>query len=172
MDFARVVTLVVDSLSEAGHPCAVIGGVSMAAYGMIRTTLDLDLVTVDAAREHLVKYLESEGPETLHASSGYSNHLHLDPDLGRVDVVYVSGTTSLQMFADLRSIDGPGGLRLPVLRPEHLAAMKVYAIRIDPSRKFRELEDIRYLLNLPGVNREEIRRYFEKNGLDAEYAEL
>ena len=37
---------------------------------------------------------------------------------------------------------------------------------------FAELEDIRFLLTLPGIDRDEIRGYFEKYELGDLYAEL
>lgn len=65
----------------------------MAAYGMVRTTLDVDLVTSREAQADLVDYLESRGYETIHRSTGYSNHVHDHRMMGRVDVVYVGGKT-------------------------------------------------------------------------------
>jgi hypothetical protein len=89
-----------------------------------------------------------------------------------VDVVYVRGETSRELFAARRWAAGPGGRRLAVLRPEHLAATKVFAIKNDPSRTFRELEDIRFLLTLDGVDRELVRGYFEKHGLGHRHDEI
>lgn len=54
---------------------------------------------------------------------------------------------------------------MPVPRPEHLVAMKVAAMRSDPARTFQEMNDIRFLLNLPGVDRAMATRYFERHGL-------
>jgi hypothetical protein len=42
------------------------------------------------------------------------------------------------------------GTTLLVPRPEHLAAMKVQAMKNDPSRTFQDLADIQALLSLPG----------------------
>jgi hypothetical protein len=61
---------------------------------------------------------------------------------------------------------------MPVPRPEHLAAMKIHAMKNDPSRTFQELADIQYLLRLPGVDELEIRGYFEKSGLLEKFDEL
>jgi hypothetical protein len=59
-----------------------------------------------------------------------------------------------------------------VPRPEHVIAMKVFAIKNDPSRKFREMEDIRFLASRPGVDRSQIQSYFTKHGLAGLYDEL
>jgi hypothetical protein len=68
---------------------AVIGGLGLVGHGVTRATVDLDLVTEAAAQDHLVAFLESQGYETLHRSAGYSNHLHENPERGRVDFVYL-----------------------------------------------------------------------------------
>lgn len=155
-----------------GSRFAVVGGVAMAAWGMARTTLDLDLVVDGAIQEDLIGFLEQEGWETLHRSTGYSNHLHPDPERGRLDVVYVRGDTAAAIFAGVRREHALAGVEFDVPRPEHLAAMKVHAMTQDAARTFRELADIRHLLTLPGVDREAVRRSFARNGLEDRYDEL
>jgi hypothetical protein len=61
---------------------------------------------------------------------------------------------------------------VPVPKPEHLVAMKVLAMKNDPGRTFQDLADIRILLMLPGVDREEIRHYFEQHGLRERFDDL
>jgi hypothetical protein len=172
VDFARVISAVASSLEENNQPFAVIGGLAMAAYGLARTTLDVDIVTSSKAQDALVDFLEAEGYETLHRSSGYSNHLHPHSDLGRVDVVYVRDHTSRGLFEAVRKVAGPKGSIVPVLSAEHLAAMKIFAMKNDPTRTLAELEDIRFLLTLPDIDRDEIRGYFEKHELGDLYADL
>jgi hypothetical protein len=144
----------------------VIGGIAMAVHGASRTTLDVDIVVVGESQGALIEFLESVGYATLHRSTGYSNHLHQDPDLGRIDVVYVRGDTSRQIFGEMGVHPGPDGVAIPVPRPEHLAAMKAYSIKNDPGRTLRELADIRTLLDAPGVDRAEISGYFVRYGLE------
>jgi hypothetical protein len=62
------------------------------------------------------------------------------------------------------------GLLVP--RPEHVAAMKVQAMKSNPARTFKELADIQLLLDLPGVDEKRIRGYFERHGLLARFEEL
>jgi hypothetical protein len=116
--------------------------------------------------------MEGLGYETLYRSAGYSNHLHPRPALGRVDFVYLEPETAKRVFDACSEVDGPGGLRLRVPRPEHLAAMKVVAMKNDPTRAFQELADIRFLLTLSGVDRSLVRGYFERHGLLERFDEL
>lgn len=172
MDFAAVLRSVRSLLEEHGYRYALIGGLAMAAYGLPRTTLDLDLVVDAAAQDALVRGLEELGYETLHRSAGYSNHAHDDPAMGRVDLVYVRDETAEKLFAARREVPGPAGRTIAIPSPEHLAAMKVLAMKNDPARTFQELGDIRHLIAVAGADREEIRRQFARHGLENRYREL
>lgn len=172
MDFGAVLERIAGFLEARGARWALVGGVGLAALGVARTTLDLDLAVEIAVQEDLVPFMEQLGYDTLHRSSGYSNHLHPDPSRGRVDFVYVDTATADRLFAGCRDETGPGGRTLRVPRPEHLAAMKILAMKNDPARTFQELADIRALLALPGVDRDEVRGYFARHGLAERFDEL
>ncbi len=172
MDFAAVLETVTGFLDGKGVRYAVIGGVALAAYGLPRTTVDLDLVVEAEAQEALISFLEPLGFATLHRSSGYSNHVHPDPARGRLDFAYVRGETSQKLFADCRERPGPRDKLIPVPKPEHLAAMKVLAFKNDPARTFQDMADIRFLLTLPGVDRAEVRGSFERHGLGERFDEI
>ena len=172
MDFVRVLEWITRHLEGQDYRFAVIGGVGLAAYGMPRTTFDLDFIVESRAQDEIVRLLESKGYETLHRSSGYSNHEHPDPDSGRIDFVYVEGETVRRIFASLRFVEGPSGFPMPVPHPEHLIAMKVLAMKNDPVRIFREMEDIRFLMGLDDVDRNQVKLYFEKHQLVGRYHEL
>lgn len=165
MDFAAVLSAIASDLDRHELRWAVVGGIALAGLGMPRTTIDLDIVTDAGAQEHVVALLDSLGFETVHRSAGYSNHLHRQPARGRVDVVYVRSDTAEQLFAALQHVAGPGGLDMPVPAAEHLAAMKVLAMKNDPQREPQEIADIRFLLRRPDVNRERVREYFRRHGL-------
>jgi hypothetical protein len=120
----------------------------------------------------VISYLESRGFKTLHRSEGYSNHLHSDSSRGRIDFVYVDAETAGTLFGSARRFPAPGGREVLVARPEHLAAMKVLAIKNDPTRALQDLADIRFLLTLPGVDRQEVRSYFARHGLETRFDEL
>ena len=158
-----------------GKKYAVVGGYALLAHGIQRATFDIDWVVEESAQDGVIELLEGLGYETLHRSSGYSNHLHRVADFGRLDFVYVDERTASLIFdtAELREI--LTGVKVPVPRPEHLAAMKAQAIKNDPERKLQDLADVRSLAALPGVDRDEIRDHFDRLGLvelyDAEIAD-
>ena len=172
MDFAKVVDAIAGFLEREDAPLALAGAFALHAYGLSRATSDMDFVTESGVRERLVAFLESLGYETLHTSVGYSNHLHPDPTMGRVGVIYVGGEKSKILFSQRGATLRFGQRELPVPRAEHLAAMKVHAMKNDPGRELQEMADIQFLLHLPGIDREEVRGYFQKAGLGDRYDEI
>jgi hypothetical protein len=172
VNFARELDVVEGFLANERFRVAVIGGVALTAYGHPRMTLDLDVVTEAAAQQALVEFMESQGFVTLHRSSGYSNHRHSDRNRGRVDVMYVQGPTAEKLFASAKELPGPGGRSILVPKPEHLIAMKVQAMKDAPERTWQDLVDVAYLFRLDGVNRDEVRQYFERAGLVEKWHEL
>jgi hypothetical protein len=172
VNFVRALREVAAFLDPRGFRHAVVGGVGLAALGLPRATIDLDFVVDAAAQEPLIAHLESDGFETLHRSRGYSNHLHPEAERGRLDFVYVVGETAAAIFGSALDLEGPGGLPMRVPRPEHLAAMKVHAMKNDPERSLQEMADIRFLLTLPGVDRDVVRERFERAGLADRYREI
>ena len=158
-------------LDGEGIPFAVVGALAVHGYGYSRATNDVDLLVGRDAQDRLIVFLESQGFETLHRSHGYSNHLHRDAAGGRLDVVYVDRDTWDKISRDLRHVL-LGKTRVAVPKPEHLVAMKVHAMKNDPARTFKDMADIQFLMTLPGVNRDEVRRYFEDAGLEERFREL
>jgi len=65
-----------------------------------------------------------------------------------------------------------GARDVPVPTAEHLVAMKVQAMKNDPSRQLQDLADIQYLLGLPDVDRGQVQRYFEQAGMQDWYDKL
>jgi hypothetical protein len=172
VDFSRVIGEVVGFLDRENARFALAGAFALHAYGLSRATSDVDFVAEATVRERLVTFLESLGYETLYSSSGYSNHLHPDSEMGRVDFIYVEGETANRLFDDPGTSFRLGGYALNVPRPEHLAAMKVHSMKNDPGRALQEMADIRFLLQLEGVDEGEIREYFEKAGLSEKFDEI
>ena len=86
--------------------------------------------------------------------------------------MYVEPDTADALFSAARPFPGPAGRSVLVPKPEHLAAMKVLAMKNDPARTFQDLADVRFLLTLPGVNRDEVRGYFVRHGLERRFHEL
>jgi hypothetical protein len=93
-------------------------GLALLAYGAARATFDVDLLAPRVAQDEFVAYLEARGFATLGVQAGFSNHQHPEAALGRLDVIYVSGTTADAVFAGCTDRTLVPGVEVPVPRPE------------------------------------------------------
>ena len=165
MDAVRRLGLLRPRLEACGARWMLAGGFALAAWGSTRATADLDLVVDDGAKAALLPRLAGEGFETLFDSEGFTNLLHPDPGLGRLDLIWVEGSTARKLFCAVTEHSGPGGLLVPVPKPEHLVAMKVRAIQGRATRALRDGPDLAFLLSLPGIDENEAREPFLRAGL-------
>jgi hypothetical protein len=172
MKFREVFQHLVERFEREQIEYGLIGAFALKAYGYVRATQDLDFIVRAGVQDKVIAYVESLGYETLHRSSGYSNHVHALLNLGRIDFVYAQGETAEKIFSQTRRLVVLGDLSLPVVSPEHLVALKVFAMKNDPDRRFRDLADIKFLLSLPGIDEEAVKRSFEKYGQLERYYEL
>ncbi len=172
MDFAKVLAEIARFFEHEGARFSLAGAFALRAHGLGRLTSDLDLAVEAKVQPALLLFLDSLGYERLHVSEGYSNHLHPDAAWGRLDFIYLDLGTADAMFRGALRTNIFPGVEVLVPRAEHLAAMKIHAIKMDPVRTFKELADIQFLCGLPGVDEREIRGYFEKQGLLGRFDEI
>ena len=150
---------------------AIIGAFAIYAYGYTRATSDIDFITRIEYQKRIIEYLESLGFETLNRSDGFSNHLH---PLGsmRIDLVYIGDETADIVFNSTKKKLVLEHFELPVVSPEHLIALKLFAIQNDPGRKFKELADIKEIVHLTDIDMDTIQLFFKKYGLERYYNEI
>ena len=172
MKFKKVLQLLVNHFEQEKIDYALIGAFALKAYGYVRATQDVDFLVRNKNQDKIIAYLESLGYETIYRSAGYSNHVHRLSKLGRIDFVYVKGQTAKNIFKETRRLFILGHLSLPIISPEHLIALKVFAMKNDPDRVFREMADIKHILSVPGIDMELIKKYFTKYGQLERYYEL
>lgn len=165
MDFFRALRMLEAHFDASGAEWVVVGGLALAVHGAGRLTHDVDIATGREGQAQLIECLEADGYETQHRSEGYSNHVHPDPACGRIDVVYVNGRTARSLFGEAHESEILPGVSAKVAQPEHLVAMKVLAMKNDPSRRLQEMADIAALLRATGIAPEAVHGYFEQHGL-------
>jgi len=132
----------------------------------------MDFITELRCQEDLVQFLEDLGYETIYCSSGYSNHVHPIPMMGRLDFIYIEGKTADTLFSETKKTINLYGYEIPVPRPEHIIALKVLAMKNDPSRTFQEMADIQFLMSLPGIDDSMVKGFFNKRGMLDKYYEI
>ena len=172
MKFKKTFQVLIEFFERERIDYALIGAFALKAYGYTRATQDVDFIARQKDQKKIIANLESLGFETLYSSTGYSNHLHPLSGLGRIDFVYVKGDTAESIFKEAVRILLFDNLTVPVVRPEHIVALKVFAMKNDPDRALREMADIKELLSLPEINLQEVREYFEKYGQMERYYDI
>jgi hypothetical protein len=165
MDLRRVLGIVSAACEAAGARWAVIGGVAMNAYGHARATYDFDVASEDRRREEILRRLRDEGFRVLNDVPAFSNLLHADLEIGRLDFLWLDEKTGEKVFGESRLLPMEGGPRILVASPEHLVGMKVVAIAQQPTRVFRDGADLQFLLAVPGIDDNRVREFFESAGL-------
>ena len=158
-----------DLLDQLSCRWALVGGLALGAHGIARLTSDVDLAVDGTRQDAVVEALAAAGFETLHRSKGYSNHQR---GQDRIDLIHVRGSTADQLFGGAVERPGPQGRTVRVVRAEHLAAMKILAMKNDPDRELQELADLREILRLPSIDHDEIAAQFERHGLQETYQAL
>jgi predicted nucleotidyltransferase len=149
----------------------IIGAFALYSYGYVRATRDIDFLTRIEFKNKVIGYLESLGFETTFSSEAFSNHVH-PVGAVRVDIMYVEAETAETIFNAVENRLVSKDLKLPVVSPEHLIAMKLFAIQNNPERKFKDLADIKEILEHTTCKMELVREYFKKYGQESYYDEI
>jgi hypothetical protein len=167
-DFAKTLGMLLKFFNQNEMDHALIGGFALNAYGLSRNTDDIDFVLRDQDANKTIRFLESLGYQTLNRSDAFSNHEHSLGGFSRIDFLYVNGYTADTLFREAREFPVLTSLKVPVVKPEHLIALKLFSMASNPERTALDREDLVHLLHREGLNREEIRKYFQQySTLDA-----
>ena len=162
MNFRKVFEALVSFFEKNNSDCALIGAFALMAYGYARFTRDVDFIVRKENKGHIIAFVESLGYETVYISEGFSNHVHPLSSLGRIDFVYVGESTANKIFSEVRRLKLFKNIHVPVASPEHIVALKVFAIKNDPQRFHSEMADIKALMDMKIVNEDTVKRYFKK----------
>lgn len=165
MQFDRVLSTFAAFFEREKIRYALIGGLAVHAWGRSRPTHDADFAVDGSSSTPVIAFAASLGFMTRYTSSAFSNHEHTDPDWGHVDFMYLNGPTADAVFSAVSLKEIVPGRPIPVASPEHLAMMKALAMKNFPHRALYEGEDIRTLLEVPGIDRQAVRDYFARHDL-------
>ena len=94
MDFEKVLRTFTGFFDRERIRYAVIGGLAVHAYGRLRPTKDADFAVDLRNRDVVIAFAESLGYETLNVTLAFSNHVHQDLPMGRVDFMYLADATA------------------------------------------------------------------------------
>lgn len=155
------VSAVLDGL---GAKWALIGGLALASYQVVRATQDVDLLVDVANALDIEREMHRIGYQAVYRSDDAGNYLRDDE---RVDFLYANRPIARRLLADARKRDTSFGI-LRVISPEGLIGFKLQALVNNP-RRTQDLEDIRALLraNRSRLDLNEVREYFSLFGKDS-----
>jgi hypothetical protein len=153
----RQIQEVLAALERIGAATALIGGLALAPYRVIRATTDIDLLTEGRLADAIDAEMRLLGYECLHRSADVANFVRGDE---RVDFLFANRPLAQSLLAAAVERESAIG-RLRVIGLEGLIAFKLQGFVNDP-RRTQDLEDIRALLraNCDSVQIDTLREYF------------
>lgn len=148
MDFRVVLKNLLNAFNEQNIRYAVIGGFAMGLLGSGKTTIDLDFLVNREDMEKVDDIMKCLGYECRFKSENVSQYLSPLKIFGEIDFLHAFRNASLRMIEDAEEKEiFNGSLKIKVLKPEDIIGLKLQAIKNDPARKQREIEDIGFLIS-------------------------
>jgi hypothetical protein len=153
----RQIQELIGCLDRLGVRSAVIGGLALASYRVIRATSDVDLLADETLADAIDRELCTLGYQCLHRTPDVANYVRGDE---RADFLFARRPVARQLLASAAPRSTPFG-ELRVVSLEGLIAFKLQGLVNDP-RRTQDLEDIRALLraNQDRVSVPALRDYF------------
>ena len=127
------------ALSASKISYALIGGFALAAHGVVRATVDIDMLVDGHKKDQAKKVLEDAGFQTVHES----NEVLQLSGLGQLDLLFANRQPTQKMLQRAQTIqDFPA----PVVSAEDIIGLKIQAYKNDLKREFQDKADIQALL--------------------------
>jgi hypothetical protein len=135
----------IDLLIRSQVPHLIIGGHGLAVHGVERDTMDLDCMVAAPARAEMARFLEAHGFTEMARHDSFSRFRHRSLVYPLLDVMEVDAGTWAKMFPKGREgVLFERNVRVPSLL--HYIALKLHAIRQNPTRERKDGQDIVDLL--------------------------
>jgi hypothetical protein len=170
VDLARVLIRLHDAFAAASIDHALIGGLALAAQGVVRATQDIDFLVESRSSDAVDGILRDFGYSALHRSDNSANYAGSDPAAGRVDFLFARRRYALAMLhrAQNRPVLGRSALR--VVDPADLIGLKVQSSTNDSRRLRGDMEDVVRLLkqHASAIDLQRVREYFRLFDREAE----
>jgi len=149
------------SLRAAGIPVALIGGLALAPYNVVRATQDIDLLADGDNADAIEAVVRALGYASIYRSDDAANFLRGDE---RIEFIFARRPIARRLPAGAVRLETSLG-SVPVVSKEGLIEFKLQGLVNDP-RRTQDAEDIRALLraNHGSMNMSEVREYFRLFG--------
>jgi predicted nucleotidyltransferase len=128
------------TLDEAGIRFLLIGGWAVGHYGVTRLTVDIDVMVCKADERRIREVMRGLGYTLAFRNDLFAKFEHAS-NWPEVDALFLGAETGEKLFASALSIEFDGAsVQIPALL--HLIAMKLHAMKNNPTRAFKDLPDI------------------------------
>ncbi len=149
MDFKTVTEELLAGFKAEGVQYALMGGFALGAWGVPRTTVDIDFLIHRDSLEKVHRIMTQMGYECAYQTENVSQYVSQLKVFGEVDFLHAFREISLGMLqraVEMKVFDETTCIK--VLKIEDLIGLKVQAMANDESRKTIDLPDIESLIAL------------------------
>ena len=175
MDFRLVLSKLLTAFEKESIRYALMGGFALGAWGVPRTTADIDFLVNHDDMDKVDAIMKGLGYECKHKTENVSQYVSPLRVFGEVDFIHAFRIPSLSMLQRVETKNMfDETLPVKVLKVEDLIGFKVQAAANDESRKAVDIADIESLIayNKDRLNWSLIEEYFTLFGLIELYNDL
>lgn len=168
MDFKTVLSQLLKAFERHNIRYALMGGLALGAWGVVRATVDIDFLVHRDDMEKVDLIMKEMGYECKYRSENVSQYLSPLKIFGEIDFLHAFRTPSLGMLERTEEKRIFDDITIKVLSIEDLIGFKLQAIKNDESRKNMDLADIEALIafNREIINWTLVKEYFELFGFE------
>ena len=163
MNFLSVFELVIKEFQKQNIDLALIGGLALQQFGVMRATDDIDFLVLVSDKDKVKKVMESLNYELKHESLDVLNFFSKTSAFDRIDFLIAHRKYTLAMLqrAVLKEVLG-GKSSIKFLKAEDQIGLKVQSSSNDPTRYYQDMADIEELIknNISGLDMNIIKEYF------------
>ena len=131
-------------------PFLLIGGYAVNAYGYSRTTQDVDFMIASSDYGRAKEIVQRLGYRQYVHKDLCARFVDHENEWPPLDLVFVDQETFQNVVKEAKSVDLLGR-KLLVPSAEHLIALKLHAIKNDPKREAKDLNDIFEIIKAKGL---------------------
>jgi predicted nucleotidyltransferase len=146
MDFELVFKVILQKFEDENIRYGLIGGFAMGVLGILRTTIDIDLLLFIEDLEKAERILKDATYTCRYKTEHVSQYTSDVKPLGNIDILHASKQISRGMLERTKKYRVFDAYTVPVLAPEDIIGLKVQAFSNNPSRRNGDVQDIRLLL--------------------------
>lgn len=149
MDYKQVFEKLIAAFDKETVRYALMGGFALGLWGVARATVDVDFLVHRDDIPCVDAIMQKRGYECRYKSENVTQYVSPAKIFGSVDFLHAFRETAVNMLkrAERKEIFN-GALSIKVLRPDDIIALKLQAIKNDPSRREADIADIKMLLHV------------------------